>query len=213
MSPKALSVMSSTRRTEIPARYISIKASSNAALAALVPFDDGRLEGLPAQLGYLKLHRTGLGIQRPPITPRPRILSAPRYARTCRLRTIGRPPRPASHSACPRRYRAPISPRWSRIRASSICITCPIGLAFSLLSILCSLSASLQGALITVKCAKDILCYRPGMSTARPSNWVRASAREIDAYGILRIVFCAERKNVSQVRVNFIFPLLEIETI
>src|SRR2546430_7685482 len=53
--------MSSTRRTDTPARYISISASST--LATPVALDNRRLERLPAQLRNPQPDLTGLGLQ------------------------------------------------------------------------------------------------------------------------------------------------------
>ena len=48
--------MSSTRRTEIPARYISISASSTELSRRRSRLDDGRLEGLAPKLRNLEVY-------------------------------------------------------------------------------------------------------------------------------------------------------------
>ena len=63
--PQSASVMSSTRRTEIPARYISINASSTEPLPPPVAFDDRSLKGLAPQLRNLEINLAGAGLQRP----------------------------------------------------------------------------------------------------------------------------------------------------
>ena len=86
--PDSASVMSSTRRTEIPARYISI--SADRALPPAVAFDDRRLEGLAPQLWDPKIDVARLDLQRPFVAARPCIL--PSFA------ALIPPGRPASAS-------------------------------------------------------------------------------------------------------------------
>src|SRR4029450_765788 len=61
--PHNASVMSSTRRTDTPARYISISASSNRALAPPIALDNSRLKRLLAQLWYPHPYLASLGLQ------------------------------------------------------------------------------------------------------------------------------------------------------
>jgi hypothetical protein len=72
--PQRASVMSSTRRTEIPARYISISASSTRALPPAIAFDDRSLEGLAPQFRNLQIDLAGAGLQRAIIAASPSIL-------------------------------------------------------------------------------------------------------------------------------------------
>ena len=52
--PHSASVMSSTRRTETPARYISMRASSTLLLPAAIPLDDCSLEGHALKPGHVE---------------------------------------------------------------------------------------------------------------------------------------------------------------
>ena len=44
-------------------------------LPALIPLDDRRIKSLTPELRHLQLHLSGLGVQRPLITPSPRVLA------------------------------------------------------------------------------------------------------------------------------------------
>ena len=56
--PHSASVMPSTRRTETPARYISMSASST-LLSPTIPLDDGSLEGHALGPGHVERDVTG----------------------------------------------------------------------------------------------------------------------------------------------------------
>ena len=53
------SVISSTRRTDTPTRYISIRGFLDRAFTAFVAFDDGRLELDALEFGHAQLDFTG----------------------------------------------------------------------------------------------------------------------------------------------------------
>lgn len=61
----AIGLMSSTRRVDTPARYMSISASSNAFLASPVSFDHRGLEDRALELGNLQAKPAGLDGQAP----------------------------------------------------------------------------------------------------------------------------------------------------
>src|SRR5699024_10485871 len=58
--PHSAFVMSSTRRTDTPARYISMRAS-HAAFTAAIPFDNSSFKGDPLELGPLEGDVSGSG--------------------------------------------------------------------------------------------------------------------------------------------------------
>ena len=60
--PHRASVMSSTRRTDTPARYISNQRLLHRALTPPVALDDRRLEGLRPKLWDLQAHLASLGL-------------------------------------------------------------------------------------------------------------------------------------------------------
>src|ERR1051325_2954963 len=66
--------MSSTRRTEMPARYISISASSTELSRRRVPLNDRSLKGLASQLWNLEVYFAGAGLQRAIIAARSGVL-------------------------------------------------------------------------------------------------------------------------------------------
>ncbi len=89
--PQRAWVMSSTRRTETPARYISTSASSTLISRRLYRSMIARLEGQLAQLRHLQRHLAGLGVELalvmagPGVDPLRRMLVALRPAELVRF--------------------------------------------------------------------------------------------------------------------------------
>jgi len=130
----------------------------DAAFPPLVALDDRRLKGLAPELRHLELHRAGLGVERPLVAARPRVFApfaALVSSRTAQAvgfsvqhRVQGFLDRPAHHLAKVVSYPRLVDLDYPSHRLWSVV------LVHSQL-----LSASLKGADLAIKCAKDLVRY------------------------------------------------------